>query len=226
MAELNYTDENIKTLVGLKHIRRRPGMYIGRLGDGKNSGDGIYVMLKEIVDNSIDEFSMGFGKEVRISIEDRKVTVRDYGRGIPLDSVVKAVSVPNTGAKFDNKAFKKSVGLNGVGTKAVNALSSEFYVCAYRDGECSWARFERGELCESGKESTDEKNGTLVRFTPDGEMFGDFSYNMEYVESLVKNYAYLKKAATAIPTARTSPPSSTGRTPATEAPISRPSGRQ
>ena len=196
MAELNYTDENIKTLVGLKHIRRRPGMYIGRLGDGKNSGDGIYVMLKEIVDNSIDEFSMGFGKEVRISIEDRKVTVRDFGRGIPLDSVVKADSVPNTGAKFDNKAFKKSVGLNGVGTKAVNALSSEFYVCAYRDGECSWARFERGELCESGKEGTDEKNGTLVSFVPDSLIFGEYAFQHEHAETMMKNYSYLKKGLT------------------------------
>lgn len=126
---INYSDENIRTIEGVDHIRLRPGMYIGRLGDGKNPGDGIYVLLKEIVDNSVDEFAMGFGKEIRITIEDNTVTVRDFGRGIPLDSVVKAVSILNTGGKFDDKAFKKSVGLNGVGTKAVNALSESFYVC-------------------------------------------------------------------------------------------------
>ena len=141
MAELNYTDENIKTLEGVEHIRMRPGMYIGRLGDGKNPEDGIYVMLKEIIDNSIDEFAMGYGKEVRIAIEDGSVTVRDFGRGIPLDSVVRAVSMLNTGGKFDDKVFKKSVGLNGVGTKAVNALSSYFRVCSFRDGQCAWAEF-------------------------------------------------------------------------------------
>ena len=196
MAQNSYTDENIKTLVGLKHIRKRPGMYIGRLGDGKNPGDGIYVLLKEIVDNSVDEFSMGFGKEIKIGIEGCKVTVRDFGRGIPLDSVVRAVSIPNTGGKFDGKAFKKSVGLNGVGTKAVNALSSSFYVCSYRDGECSWASFERGELTGSGKDTTSEKNGTLVSFVPDGLIFGEYAYQDEYVESMMKNYSYLKKGLT------------------------------
>ncbi len=196
MAQNSYTDDNIKTLVGLKHIRRRPGMYIGRLGDGSNPGDGIYVLLKEIVDNSIDEFSMGFGKEVRIGIDGNKVTVRDFGRGIPLDSVIKAVSIPNTGAKFDDKAFKKAVGLNGVGTKAVNALSSDFYVCSYRDGESSWASFSRGELTGSGKEPAREKNGTLVVFTPDTLIFGEYAYHMEYVESMMKNYSYLKKGLT------------------------------
>ena len=192
----NYTDDNIRTLEGVQHVRLRPGMYIGRLGNGNNPGDGIYVLLKEIVDNSIDEFAMGYGKEVRINIQMNDVTVRDFGRGIPLDSVVKAVSILNTGGKFDDKVFKKSVGLNGVGTKAVNALSENFYVCSYRDGECSWARFERGELKESGKGETHEKNGTLVTFTPDKMMFGDYAYNMDFVETMVKNYSYLKKGLT------------------------------
>ena len=196
MAEINYTDENIKTLEGVEHIRMRPGMYIGRLGDGKNPEDGIYVMLKEIIDNSIDEFAMGYGREVRITIEDGSVTVRDFGRGIPLDSVVKAVSILNTGGKFDDKVFKKSVGLNGVGTKAVNALSSYFKVCSFRDGQCAWAEFERGELKDSGREESREKNGTLVRFTPDTLMFGDYSYNEEFVVTMVKNYSYLKKGLT------------------------------
>ncbi len=197
MAEqIKYTDENIITLEGVEHIRMRPGMYIGRLGNGNNPGDGIYVLLKEVVDNSIDEFAMGFGKQVQITIENGEVTVRDFGRGIPLDSVVKAVSILNTGGKFDDKAFKKSVGLNGVGTKAVNALSERFYVCSHRDGECSWASFERGELKDSGKAETKEKNGTLVRFYPDTMMFGDFHYNMDYVETMVKNYSYLKRGLT------------------------------
>ena len=190
----NYTDENIRTLEGVEHIRKRPGMYIGRLGDGKNPGDGIYVLLKEVVDNCIDEFAAGFGKEVRIDIaENGKVTVRDFGRGIPLDSVVRVVSKLNTGAKFDNAVFKKAVGLNGVGTKAVNALSSSFYICSHRDGECSWASFERGELKDSGKGPTGEKNGTLVSFVPDELMFGEFAFNPDYVETMVKNYSYLKK---------------------------------
>ena len=194
----NYTDDNIITLEGVEHIRMRPGMYIGRLGNGNNVGDGIYVLLKEVVDNSIDEFAMGFGKQVQIGIQDNEVSVRDFGRGIPLDSVVKAVSILNTGGKFDDKAFKKSVGLNGVGTKAVNALSERFYVCSYRDGECSWASFERGSLKESGKDVTKEKNGTLVRFYPDTMMFGDFHYNMDFVETMVKNYSYLKRGLTLV----------------------------
>ena len=194
-----YTDDNIRTLEGVEHIRKRPGMYIGRLGDGKNPSDGIYVLLKEVVDNSIDEFSAGFGKQIDITIENLKtVTIRDYGRGIPLGSVIKAVSKLNTGAKFDHAVFKKSVGLNGVGTKAVNALSSSFYICSHRDGECSWARFERGELKESGNEATSAKNGTLVTFTPDDLMFGNFSYNLDYVETMVKNYSYLKTGLTLV----------------------------
>ncbi|MCQ2175826.1 MAG: toprim domain-containing protein [Bacteroidales bacterium] len=197
-TNIQYGDEQIVTMEGVEHIRRRPGMYIGRLGDGRNPGDGIYVLLKEIIDNSIDEFAMGFGKQVIVSIENEQVTVRDYGRGIPLDSVIKAVSILNTGGKFDDKAFKKSVGLNGVGTKAVNALSSEFYVCSNRNGENSWAKFERGELVDSGKGTTKEKNGTLVAFTPDPLMFGEYHYNMDYVETMAKNYSYLKKGLTIV----------------------------
>ena len=197
MPNSNYTDDNIRTLEGVQHIRMRPGMYIGRLGNGNNPGDGIYVLLKEIIDNSVDEYAMGFGKQILIDIDpENKVCVRDFGRGIPLDSVIKAVSILNTGGKFDDKAFKKSVGLNGVGTKAVNALSENFYVCSFRDGECSWARFERGELKDSGKDRTTEKNGTLVTFTPDTMMFGEYAFNLDYVETMVKNYSYLKKGLT------------------------------
>ena len=162
MAELNttnYTDDNIRTLEGVEHIRRRPGMYIGRLGNGDNPGDGIYVLLKEIVDNSIDEFAMGFGKQIKIDISEGTVTVRDFGRGIPLGSVVKATSQLNTGGKFDDEVFKKSVGLNGVGTKAVNALSQDFYVESFRDGKSSWASYRQGTLVDSGlKEKVSEKN--------------------------------------------------------------------
>src|SRR5574344_1179708 len=198
MANSGYTDDKIRTLEGVEHIRMRPGMYIGRLGNGSNPGDGIYVLLKEIVDNSVDEFAMNCGKEIRITIQMNDVTVRDFGRGIPLDSVVKAVSVLNTGGKFDDKVFKKSLALNGVGSKAVNALSEKFSVYSYREGICSWARFERGELQDSGKEETREKDGTLVMFTPDSMMFGEYSFNMDYVETMVKNYSYLKKGLTLI----------------------------
>ena len=191
--KVQYTDDNIKTLEWNEHIRRRAGMYIGRLGDGSRQDDGIYVLVKEIVDNSIDEFSMGYGKQIKIDIQDDQVTVRDFGRGIPLGSVVTATSVLNTGGKFDDAAFKKSVGLNGVGTKAVNALSSEFYVCSYRDGECSWAKFSQGKLLDSGRELSNEKNGTLVIFRPDTEIFGPYNFRLEYVETLSKNYSYLKK---------------------------------
>ena len=196
MAQNNYTEDNIRTIEGVEHIRLRPGMYIGRLGDGRSPDDGIYVLLKEIIDNSIDEFSAGFGKEIRITIEDGTVSVRDFGRGIPLGKVVDAVSILNTGGKFDDKAFKKSVGLNGVGTKAVNALSSDFYVCSHRDGECAHAAFSRGKLLDSATEPTREKNGTLIRFTPDPLMFGDYAFNEDYVVTMVKNYSYLNKGLT------------------------------
>ena len=192
-----YTDDNIRTLEWNEHIRKRAGMYIGNLGGGANPGDGIYILLKEIIDNSIDEFSSGFGKLINVTINDKEVTVRDFGRGIPLDSVIKATSSLNTGGKFDSKAFKKSVGLNGVGTKAVNALSEHFYIESFREGESSWAEFSRGNLTGSGKRSgLKEKNGTLVRYTADTEMFGDFSYNLEFVETSLKNYSYLKKGLT------------------------------
>ena len=196
----SYTEDNIRTLEGVMHIRLRPGMYIGRLGDGRNPNDGIYVLLKEIIDNSIDEFAMGFGKQIQINIDggSGRVSVRDFGRGIPLGSVVKAVSILNTGGKFDDKAFKKSVGLNGVGTKAVNALSRDFYVCSHRDGECSWARFECGELKDEGTGPTKEKNGTLVEFLPDSALFKDYSFNLDYVETMIKNYSYLKKGLTLV----------------------------
>lgn len=192
----SYTDDSIKTLEWNEHIRRRAGMYIGRLGNGDNPGDGIYVLLKEIIDNSIDEFSMGCGKQVIVNIEGQEVSVRDFGRGIPLDSVINATSKLNTGGKFDDVNFKKSVGLNGVGTKAVNALSASFYVESFREGEGSFARYSRGELQESGKHPTSEKNGTFVKFIPDPEMFGKFAYNLDYVETMVKNYSYLKKGLT------------------------------
>ena len=199
MAEIlnhNYNDDSIQTLEWNEHIRRRAGMYIGRLGNGERQGDGIYVLLKEIIDNSIDEFSMGYGKRIDITIEDKTVTVRDFGRGIPLGKVVDATSKLNTGAKFDDENFKKSVGMNGVGTKAVNAMSVDFYVASYREGQCSFARFSRGELLESGIVPSNEKNGTFIRFTPDEDLFNDYSFHMEFVESMVKNYSYLKKGLT------------------------------
>ena len=189
----NYTEDNIVTLEWNEHIRRRAGMYVGRLGNGDDPADGIYILLKEVVDNSIDEFAMGFGKTIQININEKEVSVRDYGRGIPLGKVVDVVSQLNTGGKFDDEAFKKSIGLNGVGTKAVNALSSSFFVESYRDGEAAYAQFCRGNKEDSGRRNTSEKNGTLVKFIPDTEMFGDFSYNMEYVESMVKNFTYLKR---------------------------------
>ena len=195
----SYDDNSIQTLEWNEHIRRRAGMYIGRLGNGDRQGDGIYVLLKEIIDNSIDEFSMGFGKRIDINIDGKTVTVRDYGRGIPLNKVVDATSKLNTGGKFDDVNFKKSVGMNGVGTKAVNAMSVDFYVASFRDGKCSFAQFRNGgNLEESGIIDTNEKNGTLIRFTPDSEMFNDFEFRMEFVEPLVKNYSYLKKGLTLV----------------------------
>ena len=193
---VNYTDDNIRTLEGVEHIRRRPGMYIGRLGNGDDLGDGIYVLLKEVVDNSIDEFSAGFGKQIQITVTEKDATVRDFGRGIPLNSVVKAVSVLNTGGKYDTKGYKKSVGLNGVGLKAVNALSEYFYVEAYRDGMCSFGEFKEGKLINSGMKETKEKNGTMVKFVPDEHLFVGYTFRMEFIESMMKNYSYLKKGLT------------------------------
>jgi len=192
----NYTDDNIRTMEGVEHIRKRPGMYIGRLGNGDDQGDGIYVLLKEVVDNSIDEFSMGFGKQIQINVTEKEAVVRDFGRGIPLNSVVKAVSVLNTGGKYDTKGYKKSVGLNGVGLKAVNALSEYFYVEAYRDGMSSYAEFRLGKLVDSGQKPTKEKNGTMVKFVPDEHLFVGYTFQMEIIESMMKNYSYLKKGLT------------------------------
>jgi topoisomerase-4 subunit B len=194
----NYSEENVKTLEWYEHIRRRSGMYIGRLGNGDRQGDGIYVLLKEVIDNSIDEFSMGYGKRIDINIEDKTVTVRDFGRGIPLGSVVDVTSKLNTGAKFDTDSFQKSVGMNGVGTKAVNAMSVDFWVESFRDGLSSFAHYSRGILLDSGQRETTEKNGTFIRFTPDDEMFEGYSFHMDIVETMVKNYSYLKKGLTLV----------------------------
>ncbi len=191
-----YTENEVKTLEWNEHIRRRPGMYIGKLGDGASPDDGIYVLLKEVMDNSIDEYAMGYGKSIIISIKERVVSVRDYGRGIPLGSVVDAASRMNTGAKYDDTAFKKSVGLNGVGIKAVNALSVSFIVQSFREGESQIARFSRGELIEELRSESNEKNGTMVTFIPDEELFGNFTYNLEFVESMIKNYSYLNTGLT------------------------------
>ena len=186
-----YTENEIKTLEWNEHIRRRPGMYIGKLGDGSSPDDGIYVLLKEVMDNSVDEYAMGYGKQIVISISDKVVTVRDYGRGIPLDSLIVAASKMNTGAKYDNKAFKKSVGLNGVGIKAVNALSIVFKIQSYRAGESQMARFSKGILTEQERVLTSEKNGTLVTFLADEELFGNYIFNYEFIETMLRNYSYL-----------------------------------
>jgi topoisomerase IV subunit B len=186
-----YDESKIKTLSSLEHIRLRTGMYIGRLGDGSNPDDGIYILLKEVVDNAVDEFIMGFGKRIDITIEQNIVIVRDFGRGIPLGKVIDCVSTINTGAKYNDDVFQFSVGLNGVGTKAVNSLSSRFRVSSFRDGEYFEALFERGILKSKRKGKTAEQNGTLVEFLPDNEIFGDFSFNFEYVEKRLWNYAYL-----------------------------------
>lgn len=186
-----YTEKEIRTLEWNEHIRKRPGMYIGKLGDGSSPDDGIYVLLKEVMDNSVDEYAMGHGKSIIISIKERSVTVRDHGRGIPLGSLVDVASRMNTGAKYDSKAFKKSVGLNGVGIKAVNALSSSFYIQSFRDGESQFAKFSKGELLEEERVLSTEKNGTLVTFVADEELFGNYVFNMEFIESMLRNYSYL-----------------------------------
>ena len=191
-----YDESKIKTLSSLEHIRLRTGMYIGRLGDGSNLDDGIYILLKEVVDNSVDEYIMGVGDTIRIDISGSRVKVRDFGRGIPLGKVVECVSVINTGAKYNDEVFQFSVGLNGVGTKAVNALSEDFRVVAIRDGKYAEARFQRGVLVKERKGTTTEKNGTLVEFEPDAEIFGDYAFNMEFVEQRLWNYAYLNSGLT------------------------------
>ena len=196
VAEITYDDANIVTLEGLEHIRRRPGMYIGKLGDGTHSDDGIYVLLKEVIDNSIDEYRMGYGKTIEVGINDGVVSVRDYGRGIPLNSLVKAVSIMNTGGKFDSQAFKKSVGLNGVGTKAVNALSSRFVIQSFREGQSRRAEFECGILQAEELETVKADNGTLVVFQPDRELFQNYVYNDDIIETMLRNFAYLNTGLT------------------------------
>ena len=187
-----YGSDTIRTLDWKEHIRRRPGMYIGKLGDGTHAEDGIYVLLKEVLDNAIDEYMMGFGRQVEVTIADGTVTVRDYGRGIPLDKVNDVASKMNTGAKYDSKAFKKSVGLNGVGIKAVNALSTDFFICSHREGKAKASDFCCGEMVKDMPlTTTSEENGTLVRFTPDASIFKEYLYRDEFVETLLKNYTFL-----------------------------------
>ena len=194
-----YGEDNIQTLEWQEHVRMRPGMYIGKLGDGSSADDGIYILLKEVIDNSIDEFVMGAGKQIEVRIEDNKVSVRDFGRGIPLGKVVDVVSKMNTGGKYDSRAFKKSVGLNGVGTKAVNALSSYFYVASVRDGQKKSASFSLGVLQEeSPLEASNEKQGTLVEFVPDGTIFKNYKFRSEYVVRMLRNYTYLNPGLTIV----------------------------
>ncbi|RKR12898.1 topoisomerase-4 subunit B [Maribacter vaceletii] len=200
MAEnTQYTEDNIRSLDWKEHIRMRPGMYIGKLGDGSSADDGIYILLKEVIDNCIDEFVMGAGKTIEISIKDKLVNVRDYGRGIPLGKVVDVVSKMNTGGKYDSRAFKKSVGLNGVGTKAVNALSSFFKVQSSRDSQLKTAEFSQGNLMqEEGPSETSQRKGTKVSFIPDELIFKNFKYRNEYVERMLKNYVYLNPGLTIV----------------------------
>lgn len=187
-----YSEDDIQTLDWKEHIQRRPGMYIGKLGDGTNSDDGIYVLLKEVLDNSIDEYMMGFGKVIAVDVDAVSATVRDYGRGIPLGKLIDVSSKMNTGAKYDSAAFKKSVGLNGVGIKAVNALSTSFEITAFRDGKCKRALYSMGSLIEESEiEDTEEPNGTLVRFTPSADIFKGYAFREEFIIPLLKNYTFL-----------------------------------
>ena len=192
-----YTDDNIRHLSDMEHVRTRPGMYIGRLGDGNLPEDGIYVLLKEVVDNSIDEFKMKAGDRIEIEVEDNlRVSVRDYGRGIPQGKLVEAVSMLNTGGKYDSKAFKKSVGLNGVGIKAVNALSSHFEVKSFRDGKVRELTFEKGVKLNDVTLETDDENGTFIYFEPDKSLFKDYSFHNDIVETMLRNYTYLNSGLT------------------------------
>lgn len=197
--QANYSDDDIKTLDWQEHIRRRPGMYIGKLGDGSSADDGIYVLLKEVLDNSIDEYMMGFGKTIEVIIAEGTVTVRDHGRGVPLGKVKDVSSKMNTGAKYDSKAFKKSVGLNGVGIKAVNALSSFFHIQSFRDGQTVSVEYSKAILTSETKyEPTSEANGTYIQFVPDDTIFINYNYRDEYVETLLKNYVFLNTGLTII----------------------------
>jgi topoisomerase-4 subunit B len=191
-VDVQYTEDNIRSLDWKEHIRLRPGMYIGKTGDGSSADDGIYILIKEVIDNSIDEFVMGYGKVIEVKIKDRMVSVRDYGRGIPLGKVVDCVSKINTGAKYDSKAFKKSVGLNGVGTKAVNALSHNFTIESVRDNQKKRAVFKNGELIEDPEvETVEDRNGTKTTFVPDDTVFKNFTYRSQYIERMLWNYCYL-----------------------------------
>ena len=193
-AAANYTEENIRSLDWKEHIRLRPGMYIGKTGDGSSADDGIYILVKEIIDNSIDEFVMGNGKKIMITIKEGSVQIRDYGRGIPLGKLVECVSQINTGGKYDSKAFKKTVGLNGVGTKAVNALSSHCLVYAVREGNKKEVVFSRGELLtESEITKTDENNGTYTEFIPDQDVFKKYAFKTAYLDKMIWNYCYLNR---------------------------------
>jgi topoisomerase IV subunit B len=197
MTPVTYTEDTIRTLDWKEHIRKRPGMYIGKLGDGSSQDDGIYVLLKEVLDNAIDEYMMGFGNRIDITINEDVVQVRDYGRGIPLGKVLDVASRMNTGAKYDSKVFKKSVGLNGVGIKAVNALSSYFEIRSFREGMVKAITFSEGNLqVDAPEEAGDFKNGTLVSFVPDHKMFGNFTYLQDYLEAMIKNYIYLNSGLT------------------------------
>jgi topoisomerase IV subunit B len=197
MSEVTYSEDSIRTLDWKEHIRRRPGMYIGKLGDGSSPDDGVYVLIKEVMDNSVDEYMMGYGKEIVLEIEDKSVRIRDYGRGIPLGKLVDAVSKMNTGAKYDSKSFQKSVGLNGVGLKAVNALSSQFAIQAFRDKTTKRVVFSEGNIITNDREqSTNQPNGTEVIFTPDDKLFGHFHFLTEYVETMIRNYTYLNAGLT------------------------------
>ena len=198
MAQTQYTEDNIRSLDWKEHIRMRPGMYIGKLGDGSSADDGIYILLKEVIDNCIDEFVMGAGKTIEIAIKESEVKVRDYGRGIPLGKVVDVVSKMNTGGKYDTRAFKKSVGLNGVGTKAVNALSTYFKVESTRDGQSKTAEFNTGNLVNEVLVDSSKRRGTLVSFVPDDSIFKKYKYRNEYVERMLKNYVYLNPGLTII----------------------------
>ena len=197
MISAQYDEGNIRHLSDMEHIRTRPGMYIGRLGDGSQPEDGIYVLLKEVIDNSIDEFKMGAGKRIEVDIEDNlRITVRDYGRGIPQGKLVEAVSMLNTGGKYDSKAFQKSVGLNGVGLKAVNALSTRFEVQSFRDGQVRRAVFSKGILEEDVTEATQDESGTAVFFEPDASLFKHYAFRGEFVEVMLRNYTYLNTGLT------------------------------
>ena len=198
IEQVDYSDSNIITLEGLEHVRRRPGMYIGKLGDGSHVDDGIYVLLKEVLDNCVDEYRMGAGRQINVTVHDRYVEVRDFGRGIPLGKMIDAVSIMNTGGKYDSKAFKKSVGLNGVGTKAVNALSSKFVVQSFREGLTRRAEFEKGKITsDSGiLEDKSTERGTYVYFEPDDSMFENYKYIDEFIETMLRNYAYLNTGLT------------------------------